>query len=151
MAEASAALECFFAMLGKTDGRDKMLATLQYCAMFVGGMDKNATATTIFKALGGARKPFRFVKVRGRRSISDEKHASGREHEAPSPSHLLAPGARGSARTRIGRTHQLEGNKCLKYSCIEMIFLLLLLLLSFSSCERVFATACSPLRPSILS
>ena len=105
MAEASAALECFFAMLGKTDGRDKMLATLQYCAMFVGGMDKNAKATTIFKALGGARKPFRFVKVRGRRSISD---ASGREHEAPSPSHLLAPGARGSARTRIGRTHQLE-------------------------------------------
>ena len=64
--DASAALECFFAMLGKTDGRDKMLATLQYCAMFVGGMDKNATTTTIFKALGGARKPFRFVKVRRR-------------------------------------------------------------------------------------
>ena len=59
----SAALEAFFAMLGKTDGRDKMLATLQYASMFVGGMDKNSQATVLFKALGGARKPFRFVKV----------------------------------------------------------------------------------------
>ena len=61
---SSAALEAFFAMLGKTDGRDKMLATLQYASMFVGGMDKNSQATVLFKALGGARKPFRFVKVR---------------------------------------------------------------------------------------
>ena len=59
---SSAAIERFFAMLSKTDARDKMLATLQYAAMIVGGMKKESQTTVLFKALGGARRPFRFVK-----------------------------------------------------------------------------------------
>ncbi len=51
------------AFLAKADGRDKLLATLQYAAM-VAAAGEAGKALTLQKNLGAARKPFRFLKAR---------------------------------------------------------------------------------------
>jgi hypothetical protein len=49
--------------LAKSDGRDKLLATLQYAAM-VAAAGEAGRALKVQKNLGAARKPFRILKAR---------------------------------------------------------------------------------------
>lgn len=49
--------------LAKSDGRDKLLATLQYAAM-VAAAGEAGRALKVQKNLSAARKPFRLLKVR---------------------------------------------------------------------------------------
>jgi hypothetical protein len=53
------------AFLSKSDGRDKLLATLQYAAM-VAAAGEAGRALKVQKNLGAARKPFRILKARRR-------------------------------------------------------------------------------------
>ena len=50
------------ALLAKADGRDKLVATLQYAAMFAAA-GSPGKALNVQKSLSNARKPFRVLKV----------------------------------------------------------------------------------------
>jgi len=54
-------VKAFQGLLSKSDGRDKLLAAMQYAAMFASGGAPGA-AQQIQKNLAGARKPFRVLK-----------------------------------------------------------------------------------------
>jgi len=55
--------KCLAGLLGKSDGRDKFLAAIQFVAMFTAASQaKPGHAAAIAKNLGGARKPFRILK-----------------------------------------------------------------------------------------
>ena len=54
------------AVLAKTDGRDKLVATLQYAAMFAAAGSPGALLNAQ-KSLSNARKPFRAMKARALR------------------------------------------------------------------------------------
>lgn len=53
--------KCMQGLLGKSDGRDKFLAAIQFACMFHAAGGATTTAN-IAKTLGGARKPFRVLK-----------------------------------------------------------------------------------------
>lgn len=55
--------KCLAGLLGKSDGRDKFLAAIQFVAMWqAAGQAQPGHAGAIAKNLGGARKPFRVLK-----------------------------------------------------------------------------------------
>ena len=56
-------VKCAQGMLAKSEGRDKLLATLQYAAMFAAA-GVPGSALQVQKNLGAARKPFRVLKAR---------------------------------------------------------------------------------------
>jgi len=58
-------VKCAQGMLAKSDGRDKLLALLQYAAMFAAA-GTAGRALKVQRNLGAARKPFRLLKVRRR-------------------------------------------------------------------------------------
>ena len=51
-------------LLSQSDGKDKVLALVQYAAMFTSGGEAGM-ALAIQKSFASARKPFRLYKVRG--------------------------------------------------------------------------------------
>jgi len=71
MARADEYIKAAQAFLAKSDGRDKLLATLQYAAM-VAAAGEAGRALKVQKNLGAARKPFRLLKARGMRRESAE-------------------------------------------------------------------------------
>eukprot|EP00959_Pyramimonas_sp_CCMP1952_P472059 9499434-Pyramimonas_sp.AAC.1 len=54
--------KAFQGLLSKSDGRDKLLAAMQYAAMFTSA-GAPGVAQQVQKSLAGARKPFRVMKV----------------------------------------------------------------------------------------
>jgi len=75
--------------LAKSDGRDKLLATLQYAAM-VAAAGEAGRALKVQKNLGAARKPFRVLKARAPRRAGRAGRALPRCRAAA----LSQPGAR---------------------------------------------------------
>ena len=63
MGRADEYLKAAQGFLAKSDGRDKLLATLQYAAM-VAAAGEAGRALKVQKNLGAARKPFRILKAR---------------------------------------------------------------------------------------
>lgn len=60
--DAKAYYNALTALLAKSDGRDKFLAAIQFVAMY-GAAGQAGHLSNIAKNLGGARKPFRVLKV----------------------------------------------------------------------------------------
>jgi hypothetical protein len=54
---------CLKGLLGKSDGKDKAVALVQYVAMFTSGGEAGY-ALAVQKSFSAARKPFRLYKVR---------------------------------------------------------------------------------------